>query len=309
MEPDDEKLITRYLLGELSEEDQSQVEERFFADSIFFWRIEAARNELIDEYLRDALTTDHRQKFESNFLTSPGLRARVESARMLVKVTSRLSTTEAFTAPRDSRQNLLTKLLVAAAVFTILVAGAWLVRENLGLRRRLEQAESESRALQQKEESLQQKINNEQASHERMADELKREQDERARLEQELASVRAPQQSEQSSPLIASLTLNPIQERDPRRAPRVVIWPQTKLVRLNVNFDAQTYVSYHALLATAEGAQVWQRAGLKSSAKTVSLNIPANLLTENDYLLTLSGVPSQAQPEEIGKYFFRVVKK
>ena len=308
MESDDEKLITRYLLGELSEENQSQVEERFFADSIFSWKIEAARNELIDEYLRGGLAEHQRQEFEGQFLTSPSLRARVESARMLTEAVSRLSPTEAFTSPRRSRPNLLAKLLLAAAILTVAVGGAWLITENLRLRQKLEQTESERSALQQKEEALQQQINDEQANRGQMAEQLQREHDQLARLEQEIDSIVAAQQPEHPA-LIAFLTLDPIQIRDPHRTPTVVIRPQTRLVRLRVNFDAQTYVSYHALLAKAEGAQVWQKGGIKASGKTVSLSIPANSLTETDYLLTLSGVSSQVQPEDIGKYFFRVVKK
>ena len=51
---DEDRLINHYLLGELSEEEQNGVEERLFADSLFFWKIESACNELID-VIDDAL--------------------------------------------------------------------------------------------------------------------------------------------------------------------------------------------------------------------------------------------------------------
>jgi len=90
---------------------------------------------------------------------------------------------------------------------------------------------------------------------------------------------------------------------------RLVIGSRTGSVRLRVSFEGQAYASYLATLQTVEGAQIWQKAGLKASGKAILIDIPGNLLAEEDYLLTLIGVSSQDQPEEIGKYSFRVVKK
>jgi hypothetical protein len=89
----------------------------------------------------------------------------------------------------------------------------------------------------------------------------------------------------------------------------LVIGSRTGSVRLRVNFDGQAYASYRATLQTVEGAQIWQKGGLKASGKTIFIDIPGNFFAEADYLLTLIGVPLQDQPEEIGKYSFRVVKK
>jgi hypothetical protein len=114
---------------------------------------------------------------------------------------------------------------------------------------------------------------------------------------------------ESSNSQIALLTLNPILTRDPDKTARLRIGPQVTLARLRVSFDGQAYRNYRAILQTVEGAQVWQRTGLKTAGKSVILDIPASLLTETDYLLTLIGIPAQGEPDEIGKYSFRVVKK
>ena len=48
-----ENLIARYLLGELSEEQQVEIEDRAFADQKYLASITAVENDLIDEYVRN----------------------------------------------------------------------------------------------------------------------------------------------------------------------------------------------------------------------------------------------------------------
>lgn len=308
---DDDRLINRYLLGELSEDEQSRVEERLFADSLFFWKIESACNELIDDYLRGTLAGHERQRFETYFITSPSRRQRVESVRMLNQAIDNINATAADqTTQRSQSLGHFPKIkLLLAAALVIAAAGAWLVTETIRLRHRLEQVETERRTLEQREETLRQQTETERATREQIASQLQREQDERARLEQQLAAIRETQRFAQAAPLIASLTLVPISVRDPTRMTKLVIGARTGRVRLRVNFDGQAYASYRAILQTVEGAQIWQKAGLKASGKTILLDIPASLLAEADYLLTLIGVPAQGQSEEVGKYSFRVVKR
>ena len=51
-----EKLINRYLLGELPEEQQVEIEDRAFSDQEFMAIITAAENDLIDEYVREQMS-------------------------------------------------------------------------------------------------------------------------------------------------------------------------------------------------------------------------------------------------------------
>jgi anti-sigma factor RsiW len=65
-----EKLIAQYLLGELPEEQQVEIEDRAFADKEYLASITAVENDLIDEYVRNELSQTQRQRFESRFLAS-----------------------------------------------------------------------------------------------------------------------------------------------------------------------------------------------------------------------------------------------
>jgi hypothetical protein len=81
-----EKLIARYLLGELSEEQQVEIEDRAFADKEYLASITSVENDLIDEYVRHELSDADRRKFETRFLASPERRKRVEFAKALALV-------------------------------------------------------------------------------------------------------------------------------------------------------------------------------------------------------------------------------
>ena len=77
------ELIEAYLLGELSDEERSAVEERMFPDDAFFDLIQFHEDALIDSYLRGELPGQRRTHFEEHFLASPRRRQRLEVARAL----------------------------------------------------------------------------------------------------------------------------------------------------------------------------------------------------------------------------------
>ena len=78
-----EELLARYLLGDLSEAEQSAIEDRAFEDRQFAKNILAVEAELIDQYVRGELAGAERQKFETRFLASAERRRKVEFANAL----------------------------------------------------------------------------------------------------------------------------------------------------------------------------------------------------------------------------------
>jgi anti-sigma factor RsiW len=83
-----EELISRYLLGELPEEQQVEIEDRAFSDKDYLAGITAIENDLIDEYVRGELSAADQKRFESRFLASAERRKRVEFATALRTVVS-----------------------------------------------------------------------------------------------------------------------------------------------------------------------------------------------------------------------------
>src|SRR2546421_5092925 len=89
-----EALFVRYLLGDLPEEEQVEIEDRAFQDRKYLEGLLAVENDLIDEYVRGELSDSERRKFEGRFLASAEGRRKVEFARALTVVAPEFVVTE-----------------------------------------------------------------------------------------------------------------------------------------------------------------------------------------------------------------------
>ncbi len=65
---DDKNRLRQYLLGELSDADEAQVEVRLLSDEAYFEELEMVESELMDEYVQDKVSEDERAKLESRLL-------------------------------------------------------------------------------------------------------------------------------------------------------------------------------------------------------------------------------------------------
>lgn len=66
--------MVNYLLGELPEEEQLRLEERFFTDDEYYQQLLALEDELLYDYAAGGLSSEQRVKFEQRFLSSPQAR-------------------------------------------------------------------------------------------------------------------------------------------------------------------------------------------------------------------------------------------
>jgi hypothetical protein len=81
----DEVVARRFWLGQLSPEEQGRIEELAFDDPQWFAFLQAAEDDLIDEFVYDDLSSEERTLFEKNFLEKQPkeLREDVEVARAM----------------------------------------------------------------------------------------------------------------------------------------------------------------------------------------------------------------------------------
>src|SRR5262245_5619755 len=91
---DNEKLLIRYLLGSLPEEQQLQVEGEFLSDDQRYERLLALENELFYDYAQNKLSPDEREQFEKRFLSSERNRKRAMIASGLARKMSESATVE-----------------------------------------------------------------------------------------------------------------------------------------------------------------------------------------------------------------------
>src|SRR4051794_14017170 len=88
--------MTLYLLGELPEQEQITLEEKYFVDDDCFAQLLAVEDDLIDDYVRGLLSEHERKLFENHFLVTPQRRERLEISRAL---RGSISLAQASTAP------------------------------------------------------------------------------------------------------------------------------------------------------------------------------------------------------------------
>jgi anti-sigma factor RsiW len=80
---EDQRSLKQYLLGQLSQEEQRQLEVRLLNDQQFLVELLMAEDELIDEYLDGSLSEQDREKFEQHFLATTERREKLTFAKAL----------------------------------------------------------------------------------------------------------------------------------------------------------------------------------------------------------------------------------
>ena len=79
----DEVVARRFLLGQLSPDEQGRVEELAFDDPESFEVLQAAEDDLIDEFVYDDLSSEEKERFEEYYLVQPGRREDLRIANAL----------------------------------------------------------------------------------------------------------------------------------------------------------------------------------------------------------------------------------
>jgi hypothetical protein len=326
--------IRRYLLGDLSEQEREQVEQRLMSDDDLYQQLLVAEDELIDEYVSDELPEQERAKFSRHFLSVPELRQDVKFAASLKKhaletaqrdVIAPKPAAPARISPFGWLGTLFTRPAFGASLAALLLAAvvlaAWLATQNSQLKRQLGQLQATRQSpTPESTPGLQEQLASERLRNEQLSAELRRQQELLADESRKLQQVRETQGQQQSAnartqttrqgvAAFVVLALTPGVVRDSGELKKVSLSPDTREVRVRLDLAAGGYRGYHAALRAADGREVWTARGLRATrAKYVQVNIPAKLLKPDDYQILLSGVTSTGEVEELNSYYFRVSK-
>jgi hypothetical protein len=326
-QPDNDARLFRYLLGDLPEEEQVEIEDRAFEDQQYSRSIVAAEADLIDAYIHGQLNEADRGRFAQRFLQSAERRRKVEFARALAQLAPEFKTVtvqRTSTAP-EGKFSLgsslaafmrglapITRFAFAAGV-VLMVAGAfWLAFESVKLRSQLRAALETRRSS---EDALQLQIDDARTRADELAAQLHREQEMRQTNERLLEEIEQPHEgAEKAPPAIISMVLPSGVPRGSNARRKVVLQQETRLLRMQLDIEpADEYGSFRAELRDEAGAEVWSVDHLTSraakGAKVVVLNLPAKLLKSGEYELKLAGNSTGGEASTLGYYYFVVVRK
>jgi hypothetical protein len=309
-----ENLIRRYLLGDLPEAEQLALEQEFFADDEKFEQVWGAENHLLDSYVRNALAPAERDLFEKNYLASPLHRERLAFARTLVQAVDSPPRAAAYDSRRAQSSptgfshwfgGRFMQWGMAVATLIMVIAGVWLLAERARLRDHMNQLQEAKAEEQQRAAELENRIAEERRRQQELAAELAR-----LREQQGKSEKPGPAPPDSSPPhSVVSLLLSPMILRGAGETAQVKITSATTEVRLQLKIEEPSARNFRVSLQTVEGAQVWNASASRKGAALLNVALPAAKLSTNDYILTLSANDAANQPQEIGRYFFRVIKQ
>jgi len=78
---DDQSSVRRYLLHQLTDEEHQQIEQRLLTEDELFEQLQAAEDELIDQYITGSISKDDAEMFEKHFLATPERQQKLRFAK------------------------------------------------------------------------------------------------------------------------------------------------------------------------------------------------------------------------------------
>lgn len=287
--------LTRYVLGELAEPEQARLEEGFFEDDALYERVCAIEEEVAEGYVRGELEPETRRRIEEGLRHSERLRERAVFVRSLVAA---LDEPGAAVAPERAVVSMSTwydRLLdtlrvhrvgfamAAIAVILAVLGGLWFARDDT--RPSLPPPDITS------------------TPPDRPPD------------EPDVPTVPQPQPSPQPDPepvrpALATFVLTPGVSRSGETPAQLRVPAGVRSVRLRLPLEEPVAGDLGALLRSASGRVVWRAGSLRArqngGGAIVEVTVPAKLLANGSYILSLDRDAGAGDRETVEAYSFAV---
>lgn len=269
-------LLRQFLLGRVTDEERQRIESLFLTDAEAKERIIAAEQELIDDYLEGALTTEDQKQFHLHYGQTPEQQQKLRIARSIRKwaaaeraTTDHISVTSTGWGVVGQRLRSKGALVpaIALAAMILIVAAIW-------LRGIMEQRNG------------------------------------RLSVEQELAQLNSPSELREPLPQIPSLDLSPVIVRGAEQQAEIKLRSATKIVELRLPWiQKERYPVYQAEirpLGTNESFTIRNLPANNDRGYAVRLRVPTSMLRRGQYQVRLTGIAGDGEPGITEEYTFVV---
>jgi hypothetical protein len=304
--------LRRYYLGGLTDDEQRDLESRWFEDDQLFAELMAGQEDLIHAYVRDQLSPTDRAAFEQHFLATPGGREKVRLARTLIEAISDLDHARpapvpgnrwsrwlsALTSEPGRRWLPVTALAVVALISIGLLVGDW------RLRARLESASAEYSASTERERRARQAYEAERARADRLAEAVQRLQSTSRPAGERFSTIAGS---------VVALSLTPGVTRA-QSAPELAIPRGVSIALLELGLEtSEPPGSYRVTIETPGGGEVWRQDASGPSPTAlegaVVLAVAVSAFEAGDYIVRLQRRTPSELVETLHTYQFRVVRE
>jgi len=289
----DDQVLIRYLLGALTEAETERLDELSIADDEFASRLKAVENDLVDAYAKGELSGETLERFSSFYLASENRREKVRFAETFQVLTDRAASASPKRAPAARRPWFVLGWGFATAACLLLLAGAYLLADNLRLRNQVMRTEAARASLQQRQEALS-----------RQLEEQLRATSARPQADRETSRAEAPH--------TFALVLLP-QTRGTGPLPTIAVLPGADRADFQLQLESDDFPAYQvALRDPATNRILWRsgrmRAASGGAAKIVSVSLSATLLKPQIYDIELTGIPAGGVPQFMSSYAFAATR-
>lgn len=312
-------VITRYMLGEVSESERDWIETQMTTDEEFLECCMAIEDQLVDDYVLGHLEGSQRAAFEKKWLASPRIQAKLDLTRTLVQSARRVRQKGQLQSQRQfvwspparpgfwQRPAPWVRTALATGVAAVIFAGFWIVQSQ----REVSRLRAQLAAQLQTETMLQRQLAEQTGKQAEATRELAQE---RALYDEWQQQLRSPSVDSRT---IASVVLLPGGLRNQyAQSKHVVVTAATKLLRLELMVEpGVNYQQYQIQLERSNGDPVLNMNDLhlipqkSADGQFFVVSLQAGILTPSDYLLVLRGKDGSPEYGLIASYNFSVERK
>lgn len=318
--------MVRYLIGDATDEERSQVEQRLFSDSEYFEELLALENALADEYVMGRMPASQRAIFEANMTASQrenveftrklaGELSRAPQPKEIVKFPGKSGRIRAGASfdpapPARLRSRRLT-LAAAVSLMALVLVGLPMLFWNLSLRDRVDKAREEAEEFRARNEELHRHLENAEAERERLTKELEGERESRREAQDQLARLQERAGLPIPGLLRVRLDASNTMRGGSGELKLIKVGPDKTQVRFDILLDQPSRYISHGVSIGLGQRTVRQFTGVRARAggRSISVTVAADLLEYQDYRLQVFGEREGGQPESIQTYVFRIEKQ
>jgi len=263
--------LRQFLLGDVDDEERQRIESLFVTDALSRERILTAEQDLVEEYLEEALTPADKKKFLIQFGSTPAQRRKLRITKSIKdwanresKVATSATTFWGRLSARLGLKPMFVIPIAATAVLAIVIALVWL-NSRIDERNR------------------------------------------QAALNQELARLNEPASLRETPAGLISLTLRPGSVRGSEAQQELVKAPDTQTVELRLVWtQKERYPGYRAVIRRVSSNESFDLPVLhaENDGNRIRLRIPARLLTRGVYRVELTGIAADGSISPSEEYQF-----
>lgn len=325
--------MTRFLLGQLSDDERKAVEERFLADDEYFAQLLAIEDSLVDDYVLGRLTADQLKNAELLFGSSAIGKREVTFTQDLVaslrkareakeQKKKRAQVTNQIASPKTSpwlRSQVSVNLIArgfrsmpgvfsAALGLTLLLLVGASIFLFFQYQRRTRELLAQRVALERNVQETRAKLDQQMRTSAELSKQLDLESEMRTQAEEALAQFRNG-----GSRSITPIVLLPTTFQRSGGTKTVSFNPGSTRLQLLLEIPSDTtYPNYNVLIKTLDGPTFWSRDSISASQvkqRKLSLILSSSFFPDNDYRIELLGVPDNGAAQLVADYAFKVRKQ